>query len=223
MINIKTYAVPKNTTTNSAASTGGATTIIENTSLADRWFYYNADYDAVCCRYNFYSNGSVCANGAPPEEDVQRDDIVDNLTSHDTNKALSANQGRVLKSLVDSITTTNGGGQAVVTIDWANVTNKPNTFTPSSHTHNVNDINGLSNTISTQNGNITNMQGNLNTHVNNTSIHLTQSQINKLNTLTEAQFTKLAALLDMITVNTQSATITVNGSVNTSNDVTAHV
>lgn len=220
MINIKAYAVPKNTGGTSTDTSGG-TTVVENGSLADNWFYYNGDYDAVCCRYNFYSVGSVSANGAPPEENVQRDDIVDNLTSTDTNKALSANMGRVLKSLIDSITTTSGG-TAVVTIDWSNVTNKPSTFAPSAHTHSTNEITGLSNTINTQNSNISTMQGNLTAHTGNQNIHLTASQLNKLNTLTEQQFTKLAALLDMINVNTQSATITVNGSIFTTNDVTAN-
>ena len=220
MISIKAYAVPKKES--SSSGSGGATTVIENSAQADKWFYYNSDYDAVCCRYNLYSVGSVTANGAPPEEDIQRDDVVDNLESTDATKALSANMGRVLKSLIDNITTT-GGGQAVITIDWSNVTNKPSTFAPSSHTHSMNDITSLSSTISAQNSNISAMQTSLNSHVNNSNIHLSQSQINKLNTLTEAQFTKLADFLDMITVNTQAATITVNGSINTSNDVTARV
>ena len=220
MINIKAYAVPKDS--GGTSSSGGGTTVVNNESQADNWFYYNGDYDAVCCRYNFYSVGSVSANGAPPEGDVQRNDIEDNLTSYSTTKALSANQGRVLKSLIDSITTTQGG-TAVITIDWSNVTNKPSTFAPSSHTHQQSDISGLSNTISTQNSNINTMQNNLTAHTGNQNIHLTASQLNKLNSLTEAQLTKLASLLDMITVDTQSATITVNGSLNTSNDVTANV
>lgn len=219
MISIKAYAVPKGS--NNTVSSGGGTTVVANEALSDRWFYYNDDYNAVCCRYNFYSVGSVTANGAPPEEDVQRDDIVDNLTSTDATKALSANMGRVLKNLIDSITTT-GGGQAVITVDWSNVTNKPSTYTPASHTHSTNDITGLSTTISTQNSNISTMQGNLTSHTGNQNIHLTAEQKNKLDALTPAQIAKLGDFLDMITVNTQSATITVNGSINTINDVTAH-
>lgn len=221
MINIKTYTVPKKSNGESGSS-GKGTTIVNNEALSDRWFYYNDDYDAVCCRYNFYSVGSVSANGAPPEEDIQRDDIVDNLTSTNANKALSANQGRVLKSLIDSITTTQGG-QAVVTIDWSNVTNKPNTFAPSAHTHNLSEINNLQSTLTTQNSNISTMQTNLTAHTNNQNIHLSQSQLNKLNALSDQQIVKLVNLLDMIDVNTQSATITVQGNINTSNDVTARV
>lgn len=222
MINIKTYTVPKKSSGTTESEGGGGTTIVNNEALSDRWFYYNDDYDAVCCRYNFYSVGSVTANGAPPEDDIQRDDIVDNLTSTDTTKALSANMGRVLKSLIDSITTTQGG-QAVITIDWSNVTNKPSTFAPSAHTHNLNEINNLQSTLTTQNSNISAMQTNLTAHTNNQNIHLSQSQLNKLNALSDQQIVKLTNLLDMIDVNTQSATITVQGNINTSNDVTARV
>ena len=222
MINIKTYTVPKKSSGTTESEGSGGTTIVNNESLSDRWFYYNDDYDAVCCRYNFYSVGSVTANGAPPEDDIQRDDIVDNLTSTDTTKALSANMGRVLKSLIDSITTTQGG-QAVITIDWSNVTNKPSTFAPSAHTHNLSEINNLQSTLTTQNSNISAMQTNLTAHTNNQNIHLSQSQLNKLNALSDQQIVKLINLLDMIDVNTQSATITVQGNINTSNDVTARV
>lgn len=223
MIHIKAYAVPKSTRGSGTSSSGGGSTVInESTSLADNWFYYNDDYDAVCCRYNFYSVGSVAANGAPPEEGVERDDIVDNLTSNEKNKALSANMGRVLKSLIDSITTTSGG-QAVITIDWSNVTNKPSTFAPSSHTHNINDINNLQNTVNTQNANISNINANLTSHTGNNNIHLTSAQKNKLDSLTPQQLTKLGQLIDLITINTSSNTVTLNGTLRTVNDVTAHV
>ena len=224
MINIKAYAVPKSSGGSSSNSLGSSGNIEINgsTSLADEWFYYNDDYDAVCCRHNFYSVGSVAANGAPPEEGVERDDIVDNLTSNDKNKALSANMGRVIKSLIDEITTTSGG-QAVITIDWSNVTNKPSTFTPESHTHNLNDINNLQNTINAQNANISNINANLTSHTGNNNIHLTSEQKNKLDSLTPQQITKLGQLIDMITINTSSNTVTLNGTLRTVNDVTAHV
>lgn len=222
MINIKAYPVPKKTSSTTSSSGGQVSTSSPTTSLADNWFYFNNDYNAVCCRYDFYSVGSVAANGAPPEEGQERDDIVDNLTSTETNKALSANMGRVLKSLIDSITTTSGG-QAVITIDWSNVTNKPSTFTPSSHTHSMNDVNGLQSQLQFYSSSISACGQNIDAHINNNNIHLTSSQLNKLNSLTEQQFSTLADLLDMITVDTQSGTITVNGSIRTTNDVTAKV
>lgn len=37
------------------------------------------------------------------------------------------------------------GGSTSASVSWSDVTNKPSTFTPSSHTHSTSDINGLSN------------------------------------------------------------------------------
>ena len=37
-----------------------------------------------------------------------------------------------------------GGGSTSTNVSWENVTNKPSTFTPSSHTHSTSDISGLS-------------------------------------------------------------------------------
>ena len=39
------------------------------------------------------------------------------------------------------------GGSTSTNVSWTDVTNKPSTFTPSSHTHSTNDINGLSNYV----------------------------------------------------------------------------
>ena len=46
-----------------------------------------------------------------------------------------------LLSMVDTIGTTS------TSVSWTDVTNKPSTFTPSSHTHSTNEINGLSNYV----------------------------------------------------------------------------
>jgi hypothetical protein len=70
--------------------------------LADNWFYYNSDFDAICCRYNFYSVGSVSANGVG-DIDEDKVEVVDNLNSTESDAALSANQGRVLKELIDNL------------------------------------------------------------------------------------------------------------------------
>ncbi|MDY4108880.1 MAG: hypothetical protein SOY40_04450, partial [Bacilli bacterium] len=39
------------------------------------------------------------------------------------------------------------GGSTSTSVSWQDVTNKPSTFTPSSHTHSTDDINGLSNYV----------------------------------------------------------------------------
>ena len=220
MIRIKAYGVPKKSN-----SMSGSTTIVNSgvsSSLADNWFFYDDDNDAVCCRFDFYSVGAVSANGISAGQDSDNTTIIDNLTSTYTDKALSANQGRVLKSLIDNIQT-GQGGQSLNTCDWSNLTNVPSTFTPTSHTHSINDITNLQSSLNSISDASSNAVTTVNTHTNNSTIHLSQSQINKLNSLTEQQFTKLAALLDMITVDTENATITVNGSILTTNDVTADV
>lgn len=53
---------------------------------------------------NFYSTGEVTAYGAGSGSGVSVVTIVDNLTSTSTDAALSANQGRVLKQLIDNKT-----------------------------------------------------------------------------------------------------------------------
>ena len=226
MIKIKAYGVPKKNGSSSVNTGRGSTSIITNSSqaLADNWFYFNNDYNAVCCRYDFYSVGGITANGIIGEDGEDNTMIVDNLTSTYTDKALSANQGRVLKNLIDNIQTGSGGGGGVSnTVSWSNVTDKPSEFTPTAHTHTINDVSNLQNTLNTITSTANNASTVVNLHANNSSIHLSQSQINKLNSLTEAQFTKLASFLDMITVDSVNGIITVNGSINTTNDVSANV
>lgn len=46
-----------------------------------------------------------------------------------------------------SATGGSGGGSTSTNVSWTDVTNKPSTFTPSSHTHQTNDIVGLSNYV----------------------------------------------------------------------------
>lgn len=46
-----------------------------------------------------------------------------------------------------SATGGSSGGSSGGSVSWSDVTNKPSTFTPSSHTHSTSDINGLSNYV----------------------------------------------------------------------------
>lgn len=55
--------------------------------------------------------------------------IVDGLTSTDASAALSANQGRILKGMID------GKSDSGHTHSWDVITGKPTTFAPASHTH----------------------------------------------------------------------------------------
>lgn len=225
MINIKCFATPKK----SGGSGGGSsmTNITNNTVVnaeSDNWFFFDTDNNAVGCKYDFYSVGAVSANGIDPDAGNNSGVVIDdNLTSPYTDHALSANQGRVLKSLIDNIGSGQGGGQVLNSCDWSNVTNKPSTYPPSAHTHNIGDINTLGSTLN----NIVEEQGTismkLDQHTLDSSVHVTAAQQNLLSNLSQIDLAKLNALLSLITVNTDAGTITVSGNIFATNNVTAQV
>ena len=98
------------------------------------------------------SGNTITINGASTTWTNTWRGIQDNLTSSSTSDSLSANQGRILKSLVDgkanSIHTHSwsqiSGAPATATRwpSWGEVTGKPGSFTPSSHTHDWSQITG---------------------------------------------------------------------------------
>lgn len=64
MINIKTYTKAKKGT--GSGSGGGSTTNITNVTnnnVANEWFEFDAENNAVRCKFDFYSIGAVSANG----------------------------------------------------------------------------------------------------------------------------------------------------------------
>lgn len=208
MIHIKSYIKPKN---NNSSNSSGGSVVVNNSqsSPAENWFYYNNDTNSVVCRYDFYSVGNVSAYGADETESVEDTSPVDNLTSTSTTRALSANMGRVLKSLIDSITTTSGG-TAVVTIDWSNVTNKPSTFTPSAHTHNISDITNLQSTLGSLGTADAQNANSISSHANNSSVHISTEDRNKLNNLTNEQIQFLVQLMNIITIDNNNITFNKN-------------
>lgn len=96
-------------------------------------------------------NANVPSNAKFTDTDTWRP-IQDNLTSTSTSESLSANQGRVLKGLVDGKANSShthswsqiSGAPATATRwpSWGEVTGKPGSFTPSSHTHDWSQITG---------------------------------------------------------------------------------
>lgn len=70
MINIKIIKVPKKNSKSTSSKTSGysgTTSTSNNTqniinTISD-WFFYDNDNNAICCRYDFYSNGTISANG----------------------------------------------------------------------------------------------------------------------------------------------------------------
>ena len=209
MINIKSYIKPKNSSnTNSTVTSAVVNNDSSQPSPAENWFYYNNDTNSVVCRYDFYSVGNVSAYGEDKTESVNDTAPVDNLTSTSTTRALSANQGRVLKSLIDNATTSSGG--TVTTIDWSNVTNKPTAFTPSTHTHRIAEVINLQRTLYSLNSANTQNTNNIASHTNNSSAHLSADDRNKLNNLTNEQIQFLVKLMNIITIDNNNITFNKN-------------
>ena len=98
------------------------------------------------------SGNTVTINGASTTWTNTWRGIQDNLTSTSTSESLSANQGRVLKGLIDGKANSShthswsqiSGAPATATRwpSWGEVTGKPGSFTPSSHTHDWSQITG---------------------------------------------------------------------------------
>ena len=209
MINIKSYIKPKNSSnTNSTVTSAVVNNVSSQPSPADNWFYYNNDTNSVVCRYDFYSVGNVSAYGADETESSSDNTPIDNLTSTSTTRPLSANQGRVLKSLIDNATTSSGG--AVTTIDWSNVTNKPTTFTPSTHAHKIADVVNLQRELYSLNSANTQNTNNIASHANNSSLHLSADDRNKLNNLTNEQIQFIVQLMNIITIDNNNITFNKN-------------
>lgn len=61
MINIKTYLAPKKNSPQAANSQTSSAYNNAITNFINDWFYYDAENNAVVCRYDFYSVGNVAA------------------------------------------------------------------------------------------------------------------------------------------------------------------
>lgn len=112
----------------------------------------NASTASSASTVNGYTvNANVPSNAKFTDTNTWRG-IQDNLTSSSTSDSLSANQGRVLKGLVDGKANSShthswsqiSGAPATATRwpSWGEVTGKPGSFTPSSHTHDWSQVTG---------------------------------------------------------------------------------
>lgn len=117
--------------------------------VATNWnkaFYFDSNGD-LKVKVNVIGEKEVSAYGAGASGGSGSITIVDALTSTATDAALSANQGRILRELIDNV----GGGvsswndltdkpnwitDAKPSYSWSEIGGKPSTFTPSTHTHN---------------------------------------------------------------------------------------
>lgn len=109
-------------------------------------FYFDSNGD-LKVKVNVIGEKEVSAYGAGASGGSGSITIVDALTSMATDAALSANQGRILRELIDNV----GGGvsswndltdkpnwitDTKPSYSWSEIGSKPSTFTPSTHTHN---------------------------------------------------------------------------------------
>ena len=117
--------------------------------VATNWnkaFYFDSNGD-LKVKVNVIGEKEVSAYGAGASGGSGSIPIVDALTSTATDAALSANQGRILRELIDNV----GGGvsswndltdkpnwitDTKPSYSWSEIGGKPSTFTPSTHTHN---------------------------------------------------------------------------------------
>ena len=109
-------------------------------------FYFDSNGD-LKVKVNVIGEKEVSTYGAGASGGSGSITIVDALTSMATDAALSANQGRILRELIDNV----GGGvsswndltdkpnwitDTKPSYSWSEIGSKPSTFTPSTHTHN---------------------------------------------------------------------------------------
>lgn len=109
-------------------------------------FYFDSNGD-LKVKVNVIGEKEISAYGAGASGGSGSITIVDALTSTATDAALSANQGRILRELIDNV----GGGVTnwadlegkpswiganKPSYTWNEIGSKPSTFAPSSHTHN---------------------------------------------------------------------------------------
>lgn len=113
----------------------------------DKAFYFDSAGD-LRAKVNVIGEKEISAYGAGTTSGAGTVTIVDALTSTATDAALSANQGRILRELIDS--KGEGGvtnwadlegkpswiGANKPSYTWNEISSKPSTFAPSSHTHN---------------------------------------------------------------------------------------
>lgn len=112
----------------------------------------NASTASNASKVNGHTVNSDVPSGAKFTDTNTWRGIQDNLTSTSKSESLSANQGRVLKDLVDGKANSShthswsqiSGAPATATRwpSWGEVTGKPSSFTPSSHTHDWSQVTG---------------------------------------------------------------------------------
>ncbi|MCR8874894.1 tail fiber domain-containing protein [Phocaeicola barnesiae] len=171
-------------------------------SVWDKAFYYDSDNN-LRVKVNVVGEKEISAYGIGESGGSGAITIVDNLTSTQTDCALSANQGRILKSLIDDKVSTwddlegkpSWIGSTKPSYSWSEITGKPSTFTPSEHTHNYTSTIKIGSTSYNVSANtvslpayptLTDLGGvstsTFNSHTGNTTLHITSTERTNWNT-----------------------------------------
>jgi len=156
-------------------------------NLANDWFYYDSTENALHCRYSFVGNYEVAAwgsgeSGGGQGEQTPVINIIDNLTSSSTGAALSANQGRILKDLIDNIEVTGEGAHTHANLNVLNgitdsSVNAWNNAATNSHTHsNKSVLDGITSAKVTKWDGYSTTISNVSTRLNNVSTRLSETQ-----------------------------------------------
>lgn len=160
-------------------------------------FYF--DGDNIKVKLNLIGEKEVSAYGSGTTGGSGAITIVDALNSTATDAALSANQGRVLKELIDNFSGVSSWNDltdkpswitnAKPSYSWSEIGSKPSTFTPSTHTHNYASTVKVGNTAYNVAGNVISLPAyptlsslgavsstDFNAHTGNTTLHITSTE-----------------------------------------------
>lgn len=160
-------------------------------------FYF--DGDNIKVKLNLIGEKEVSAYGSGTTGGSGAITIVDALNSTATDAALSANQGRVLKELIDNFSGVSSWNDltdkpswitnAKPSYSWNEITSKPSTFTPSEHTHNYASSVKVGNTAYNVAGNVISLPAyptlsslgavsstDFKAHTGNTTLHITSAE-----------------------------------------------
>lgn len=171
-------------------------------SVWDKAFYYDSDNN-LRVKVNVVGEKEISAYGIGESGGSGAITIVDNLTSTQTDCALSANQGRILKGLIDGKVSTwddlegkpSWIGSTKPSYSWSEITGKPSTFTPSEHTHNYTSTIKIGSTSYNVSANTVSLPAyptlsslggvstsTFNSHTGNTTLHITSTERTNWNT-----------------------------------------
>lgn len=150
----------------------------DNTSTNFGDWFYKDSYGKVHSRYSFVGDSEISAHGSGEDESFT---VIDNLLSTSTTSALSANQGRLLKQMIDNI------GD----VDLSNYYNKSEVDkligdiqagdVDLASYYNKTEINQLLQSYATVT-NLNNLSTNLTNHIGDTTKHITATERTNWNT-----------------------------------------